>query len=868
MSKSPKKTGSILSRQLLTPLGISLAIVGFTTLWINYHFIRTDLEDKVQQKAQSITQGIEFGTESLIEFEQTSILRRTVQNYATLTDVIEVAIVNPDGLTIANSSEFVIGRPYRPEFSQWMEQAVNTGIETSYKTTIEGRSVLVNILPFSSTIFGVSGRRGLIVVILDLHKMQQKVRRTLFASTATFLVGIILILAILAILLDRKIFRPLQILHQAIGESKKSNDFVLTQPMSANEIGFLADTLADTFQQRNQIEATLEKQVRRITFLEYITQKIRQSLDIQTIMYSAANQIGLNFNISYCHIYLYRTKSLPKIPLIAEYVDRDNPSSKNFLSYLEENLYIQELLKQDRAIAFANVEKEPLLEEMKPLCRELKIKSMLGVRTSYQEKTNGIIILNQCDRYREWTKGEIDLLEAVAAKVGIALAQAQLLKQEKEQKIQLDRQNQLLQQEITEREQAQQTLKLQHLKFQLFAEIALKIRQSLDFQDILQTTVTEVQKILLADRIVIYRLEDDGSGYVLQEEMLPEWSSMLDLHCTEEVFPLKCQKQYEQNKVVAIESTETAYAEQLPCMYDFARKWSIKAKLVAAIWQEQNLWGFIIAHQCSAPRIWKEFDRKLVQQLADQVGIAITHAQILEKEKELRTLKSSFISMTSHEFRTPLAVIGSSTELLQHYGDKLDATKKLKHFERIKSSIRHMTALLEDVLMISKVEAHKIDFHPVDIDVIEFCRDLVEELQQSKTEYQILLAVHGLDNSSEQKSFRAKLDPKLLRQILNNLLTNAVKYSPIGSKVYFDLNCKRDCICFRVRDEGIGIPAEDLKNIFTPFHRAINVGNISGTGLGLAIVHKCVELHQGKITIESEVEVGTTFTVTIPLDAK
>ena len=221
--------------------------------------------------------------------------------------------------------------------------------------------------------------------------------------------------------------------------------------------------------------------------------------------------------------------------------------------------------------------------------------------------------------------------------------------------------------------------------------------------------------------------------------------------------------------------------------------------------------------------------------------------------------------MASHEFRTPLAVIGSSTELLQHYDQKLDATKKLKHFGRIQSSIKHMTALLEDVLTISKVEADKIEFNPVTIDVIEFCHDLLEELHQSKTEFQILFAIDGLDNSRETTSFSAQLDPKLLKQILTNLLTNAIKYSPIDSKVYFDLNFERDAICFRVRDRGMGIPPEDLKNLFTPFHRAANVGNISGTGLGLAIVRKCIKLHQGKIAVESEVGVGTTFTVTIPL---
>ena len=874
MSKSTNKTPSILSRQLLTNLGISLSIIGFTTLSINYFLIKRDLEQKVQEKAQSITQGLEFATEGLIELHQIGILQRTVQNYATLPNVIEIAIVNPDGLTIANSAEVTLNLPYRPEFHTLMEESALTGVEVRHKIKINNQSALVTILPFSSTIFGVTGRRGLVIVVLNLQQMQQKAAGILFTSSITFFIGISFVLIIVGLLLDKTIFSPLQIIHQAILENqkaildrKKKPELVLPDSMPANEIGFLAAVLADTFQQRNNIEATLERQFRRVTFLEYLTQKIRQSLDIEVILHSAAYQIGCNFQVNYCHIYLYQTKSLPKIPLIAEYVAEDNPPTPNFLAFLQENPYIQELLKQDQAIAFADVEGEQLLEAIKPLCQELQIKSMLGIRTSYQEKPNGIIMLNQCNRRREWTQDEIELLEAVAVRVGIAVAQAQLLKQEHEQRIQLDRQNQLLQQEITEREQAQHTLKIQHLKFQLFAEIALKIRQSLDIEAILQTTVTEVQKILLAERIVIYRVREDGSGEVINEKVLPDWSSMLNLHCAEEVFPLEIQERYQKNKIVAINCVEAAYAEKFPCMFTFAQKWSIQAKLVVAIWQEQNLWGFIIAHQCSAPRKWKEFDKKLVQQLADQVGIAITHAQILEKEKELRNLKSNFISMASHEFRTPLAVIGSSTELLKHYDHKLDAAKKLKHFERIQSSIKHMTALIEDVLLLSRYE-HKIAFNPANIDVLEFCRDLLEELKQSKTESQILFAIHGLDNSSEQTSFSAQLDPKLLRQILTNLLTNAIKYSPIGSKVYFDLNLDPNCLCFRVRDEGIGIPAEDLKNIFTPFHRAINVGNISGTGLGLAIVHKGVELHQGKITIESEVGVGTTFIVNLPLIAR
>ena len=1008
MSKLAGKKQSILSRQLLIPLGVSLSIIGFATLFINYRLIKADLEQKVQQKAQSITQGLEFGLEGLIESEQTSILRRTVQNYATLPNVVEVAIIAPDGLTIANSAELILNRPYRPEFSHWMEQATEKGVEIHSKTTIKDRPVLVNILPFSSTIFGVSGRRGLIVVVLDIHQIQQEAGRILLASTITFAVGIIVILVILGILLDRKIFRPLQKLHKSVFLSKQTKTFASPQSMPANEIGFLADVLAETFQQRHQIEATLQKeekkyrnlvetsqgiiwsldeqgnftfvnsavkhiygyapeemigrhfadfyspdqntqteniaqnldwiwsedptipleqiisynksylnfevthitkegnpvhllfnairlqdeegnligstgtaldiserklaeaalerQFRRVTLLEHITQKIRQSLDINTILHSAADQIGIIFSISRCQIYLYLLQPRLEIPLVAEYVEQNYASSLSIIENPAGNLYVQQLLQRDRAIAYTNVDREPLLQTIAPLCQKLQIRSMLAVRTSYQEKPNGIIILNQCDRYREWTTDEIELLEAVAAQVGIALAQAKLLEKETQQRTQLDRQNQLLQQEVTERQEAQQALRIQILKSELFADIALKIRQSLEIQDVLQTSVNEVQKILVADRVLIYRVENDASGCVISEKALPEWSAMLDTQLSEEFFPREIQRLYEQNKVTAINCTEQAYRERVPCLYEFTQKWSIKAKLVAAIWEKEVLWGFMIAHQCSDVRVWTEFDKELVQQLADQVGIAINHAQILEKQKELSHLKSSFISMASHEFRTPLAVIASSAELLQHYGEKLTSEKKLKHFGRIQSSIKHMTSLLEDVLMINKVEAQKIEFNPVTTELVEFCQDLVDQLQQSKTEYQILFATHGLDDSPPQSpSLSAQVDPKLLRQILNNLLTNAIKYSPVGSKVYFDLSYQDDLVRFQVRDEGIGIPPEDLKTLFTPFHRAANVGNISGTGLGLAIVQKCVKLHQGTIEVESKLEVGTTFTVTIPL---
>ncbi len=231
----------------------------------------------------------------------------------------------------------------------------------------------------------------------------------------------------------------------------------------------------------------------------------------------------------------------------------------------------------------------------------------------------------------------------------------------------------------------------------------------------------------------------------------------------------------------------------------------------------------------------------------------------LAKEKELGELKSRFITMASHEFRTPLTTILSSAELLEHYSHKLSEEKKLNHLQRIQSSVKHMTELLNDVLLIGKVEAGKLELKPTLIHLSQFCHHLVEEIQLATSDRKIVFYT----NSPRTTAY---LDEKLLRQILGNLLSNAIKYSPAGSTVKFDLSCGSGQAILHVQDEGIGIPEPEQAQIFNSFHRASNVGTISGTGLGLAIVKKSVDLHNGKITFESAVGTGTTFTVTLPLN--
>ena len=239
----------------------------------------------------------------------------------------------------------------------------------------------------------------------------------------------------------------------------------------------------------------------------------------------------------------------------------------------------------------------------------------------------------------------------------------------------------------------------------------------------------------------------------------------------------------------------------------------------------------------------------------------------LVKERELSELRAGFVSLVSHEFRTPLTTIQSSAELLEYYNDRLSDEKKQNHFTRIQNAVNRMTQLLEDVLTIGQAEAGKLKFNPEPIDLVAFCGNIVENMQI------IVNNKHGSKSPQHAINFvtlcnyaDAQMDKKLLEHIITNLLSNAIKYSPGGGNVQFDLVCNAESAVFRIQDTGIGIPKQDLEKLFDSFGRASNVGTIQGTGLGLAIVKKCVDLHGGKIAVESQLGVGTTFTVTLPLN--
>jgi PAS domain S-box-containing protein len=229
----------------------------------------------------------------------------------------------------------------------------------------------------------------------------------------------------------------------------------------------------------------------------------------------------------------------------------------------------------------------------------------------------------------------------------------------------------------------------------------------------------------------------------------------------------------------------------------------------------------------------------------------------LEKERELNELKSRFVSMASHEFRTPLATMLSSLSLVTRYGETNEKEKQTKHVQRIKNSINHLTDILNDLLSVSKLEEGKITQKPERISICEFTGDIITELKPLAGNE---IKLHFNCNCTEP----VLIDPKLLRHILFNLISNGIKYSPSGKSVTITAELRSDELTISVQDQGIGIPEEDQKHLFTRFFRGRNAGHIPGTGLGLHIVARHVELMNGSVTFLSNENQGTTFTLRFP----
>jgi PAS domain S-box-containing protein len=239
----------------------------------------------------------------------------------------------------------------------------------------------------------------------------------------------------------------------------------------------------------------------------------------------------------------------------------------------------------------------------------------------------------------------------------------------------------------------------------------------------------------------------------------------------------------------------------------------------------------------------------------------------LKKEQELSTLKSRFVTIASHEFRTPLAGVLSSVNLVQRYLDaeaaaglELQHKQKIEnHFSKIKESVGNLTQILNEFLSLGKLEEGKVTCQWEKLELTDLVNDTITELKKLCKPRQRIL----IENSTKRKEFI--LDYNMLRNIINNFITNAIKYSDPGNKILLSLKDTESHLLIEVKDEGKGIPKEEQAELFSRFFRASNVSNIQGTGLGLNIVKRYVNMMNGTISFKSELNKGTTFSVQIPL---
>lgn len=308
-----------------------------------------------------------------------------------------------------------------------------------------------------------------------------------------------------------------------------------------------------------------------------------------------------------------------------------------------------------------------------------------------------------------------------------------------------------------------------------------------------------------------------------------------------------------------------------------------KSELVVPLMIDEWVLG---ALDMQSPNIdgFSERDQRIVSAFVQRASIAIHNARLYEiiqnhandleqrvkqrteeleralmQEKHLASLKTRFASMVSHEFKNPLAVMSTSIDLLTRFHDRITEEKRKEHAQIVKLQLRRLVELLDDILLISRDDAVGMDYTPSEVDINTLCKTLVYEHQLVSADS------HNIIYDYDSTCHVLYADGRLLRLMINNLLTNAIKYSPTGSDIRLTISCTNKHINIECHDQGIGIPEDDLEKLFEDFHRAKNVGEIPGTGLGLAVVKRVVEVHGGTIDVNSRINEGTVFSILLPI---
>ena len=273
-----------------------------------------------------------------------------------------------------------------------------------------------------------------------------------------------------------------------------------------------------------------------------------------------------------------------------------------------------------------------------------------------------------------------------------------------------------------------------------------------------------------------------------------------------------------------------------------------------------ELIGAVVTFRDITKRRWAE---EVLQRANEQLEQKVQERtaklrQANHQLRELSEMRSRFVTMVCHEFRNPLNNIALSVSSLNRYDLQLQPEAKAEYLLNINANVERMTQMIDDILVIGKIEANVLAVNSEPLEVIDFCQQLLAEPEYRR-------APSPIEFVCRSRHLVADLDHRLLRSILSNLLSNAIRYTPDHQAIRLKLAKRQTWLILQVQDEGIGIPPQDKRHLFEPFHRGRNVSNIPGTGLGLSIVKQFVDLQSGTLEVTSKLDQGTTFTVRLPL---
>jgi PAS domain S-box-containing protein len=406
----------------------------------------------------------------------------------------------------------------------------------------------------------------------------------------------------------------------------------------------------------------------------------------------------------------------------------------------------------------------------------------------------------------------------------------------------------------------------------LSAEISQKIRQSLQLEEILQTAVDEVQKLLAVDRVLIFRLETDGTGTVLQERVLPGYPRVMTSKISDPCFDRTYHIKYQQGRIYTV--TDITLAGFQSCYVEFLQQFGVKASAIVPIHLREELWGLLIVHHCRSTRHWQSNELEILVRRATQLGIALTQAQLLEREQlqrqELTRSNAEleqFAYIASHDLQEPLRMVISYLQLLERrYKDRLDDDAKEFIGYAVDGAVR-MQSLIQALLSYARLSSRPQPFELVDTDRV---------LQDALANLQVAIAESGAQIASEPLP-PVWGDATQLTQLFQNLIANAIKFRQPDTPPQISIGVRRvdlatqrhgnllgspstgelstaSAWCFSIVDNGIGIEAQYRDRIFEIFRRLHSRIDYPGTGVGLAICKKIVERHGGKIWVESRAE--------------